>query len=149
MKRIVSAALAVAIGFGSVATVTSTASADWKGPKGGNWGQPGGNWGKPGNWHGYKPYPQPYPYPYRYNNNGWNAGAGFAVGALLGLGIGAIATAPRNYGPTYYAQPVEPYPYVTVSQAHVRWCLSQYRSYNPATNTYTGYDGYQHVCVGP
>ena len=82
-------------------------------------------------------------------NNGWNAGAGFAVGALLGLGIGAIATAPRSYGPTYYAQPAAPYPYVTVSQAHVRWCLSQYRSYNPATNTYTGYDGYQHDCAGP
>lgn len=33
--------------------------------------------------------------------------------------------------------------------AHVNWCLARYRSYNPATNTFTGYDGLRHDCVSP
>jgi hypothetical protein len=33
--------------------------------------------------------------------------------------------------------------------AHVRWCLARYRSYNPATNLYIGYDGYGHRCLSP
>ena len=37
----------------------------------------------------------------------------------------------------------------TDTEAHVEWCLDRYRSYNPATNTYTGYDGLQHICRGP
>jgi BA14K-like protein len=32
---------------------------------------------------------------------------------------------------------------------HVQWCLNRYRSYNPQTDTYTGYDGYQHRCNSP
>lgn len=32
---------------------------------------------------------------------------------------------------------------------HVRWCLNRYRSYSPATNTYIGYDGFEHRCVSP
>lgn len=32
---------------------------------------------------------------------------------------------------------------------HVRWCLERYRSYNPRTNRYVGYDGYFHVCRSP
>ena len=35
------------------------------------------------------------------------------------------------------------------TEAHIEWCLDRYRSYNPATNTFTGYDGYQHECRGP
>ena len=29
---------------------------------------------------------------------------------------------------------------------HVRACMSRYRSYNPRTGTYTGYDGLQYPC---
>ncbi|MBN8916808.1 MAG: BA14K family protein [Rhizobiales bacterium] len=28
----------------------------------------------------------------------------------------------------------------------VAYCAQQFRSYNPATGTYTGYDGLQHPC---
>jgi len=32
---------------------------------------------------------------------------------------------------------------------HVRWCLNRYRSYRPRTDTYRGYDGYDHRCRSP
>lgn len=33
--------------------------------------------------------------------------------------------------------------------AHVRWCLNRYASYNPATNTFLSYDGYYKRCISP
>ena len=33
--------------------------------------------------------------------------------------------------------------------AHVNWCLNRYRSYNPRTDTFRGYDGYDHRCISP
>lgn len=32
---------------------------------------------------------------------------------------------------------------------HDRWCLARYRSYNPATNRYLGYDGTYKRCNSP
>lgn len=43
-----------------------------------------------------------------------------------------IAPAPTNYG-----------------RAHVRWCLDRYRSYNPRTDRFLGYDGHYHRCRSP
>jgi hypothetical protein len=152
MKKLASAALAVMIGVAPLAA--TTASADWNGgPKG----------------HVY--YPQKKPQPYqpqvqRNNGGGWKpgTGVGFAAGALVGVGIGVLATRPP--APVYYAPPPVYYPppapvyydapqppppvyYSGWTEAHVEWCLSQYRSYNPATNTYPGYDGYTYECFGP
>lgn len=33
--------------------------------------------------------------------------------------------------------------------AHVSWCLSRYRSYNPATNRFLSYGGVYKVCHSP
>jgi hypothetical protein len=33
--------------------------------------------------------------------------------------------------------------------AHARWCMSRYASYNPRTNTFLAYDGYYKRCVSP
>jgi hypothetical protein len=33
--------------------------------------------------------------------------------------------------------------------SHVAWCEARYRSYNPATDQYLGYDGYYHYCNSP
>ncbi len=30
--------------------------------------------------------------------------------------------------------------------AHISRCLSRYRTYDPGTDTYIGYDGYEHRC---
>ncbi len=55
----------------------------------------------------------------------------------IGVGIGSF------YG-GYWGVPV----YDTYD-AHVEWCLRRYRSYNPATDAYLGYDGYYHRCISP
>jgi hypothetical protein len=52
---------------------------------------------------------------------------GFAAGAILG---GAIAGATANY-----------------SGGHVERCAARYRSYDPSSDTYLGYDGYRHQCT--
>lgn len=33
--------------------------------------------------------------------------------------------------------------------SHVEWCLNRYRSYDPSSDTFLGYDGYRHQCRGP
>jgi len=50
---------------------------------------------------------------------------------------------PPRYRPRY--RPAPRYNY----RAHVRWCLNRYRSYNPRTDQYLGYDGYYHFCRSP
>lgn len=86
---------------------------------------------------------------------------GLAAGALIG---GAIASDP---GPRYYVEPpVEYYPappprvvYTRPAPVYVagslqpwtpswyRYCENTYRSFNPRSGTYTGYDGQQHFCA--
>ena len=73
----------------------------------------------------------------RHHHSNVGAGiAGFAAGAILG---GALAS--HSYGPDYYAY--QPPPYYRRS---VRWCMRHYRSYDPRSRTYLGYDGYRHNC---
>jgi hypothetical protein len=124
MKRLTSVALAGVLAVATVATTLGSADAGWRG-------------------RGYY--------------GGGCVGCGFAAGAVTGLALGAIATAPYRpyyrpyyYGaPAYYA-PVAPRYYPAYAgNAHVDWCLANYRSYNPGTNTFIGYDGYAHICVGP
>ena len=74
---------------------------------------------------------------YHHHGWGWGAGAaGFAAGAILG---GALAR-PYYYGPPAYAY--EPYP----GDDAVAYCESRFRSYDPASGTYMGYDGRRHPC---
>lgn len=93
-----------------------------------------------------------------------------AIGAgALGLALGATLLAPRNvyYDDGYYdydAPPPRayyrervyvdgPYPppprpvrvYET-RRGHVERCLARYRSYDPRTDTFMGYDGRPHYC---
>ena len=85
---------------------------------------------------------------------GWRGGGG---GAAVGLGIagaligGAIIGATQapygyyGYGPGYYAPPyVSPAPYVAGDA--VSYCAQRFRSYDPYSGTYVGYDGFRHPC---
>ena len=68
-----------------------------------------------------------------------------------------------HYGGYYYANPwwvapgfglsvtvpVHPAPPIHASSAHVEWCLGRFRSYDVASDTYLGYDGYRHRCNSP
>ena len=139
MKATATILLAVILGLTSV----TTASAGWK--------------QRPGP-HYQKQYNHKHGKPHRpgKKNKGWEPGPGaaLAAGAILGLGIAAIL-APRNqpsvgtphYGPKpkYKRAPH----YGSQWQAHVAYCKSKYRSYNPATDQYLGYDGYYHFCKAP
>ena len=60
--------------------------------------------------------------------------AGFAAGALIG---GAL---PRTYAPGYA------YGGAVVEDDSIAYCQSRYRSYDPASGTYLGYDGRRHPC---
>ena len=79
---------------------------------------------------------------------GWGLGAGLLGGAIVG---GALA-APYYYGEPYYYSYGEPYYYgpgyypAPGNGGDAAYCASRYRSYDPATGTYLGYDGVRHPC---
>ncbi len=148
MNRIAAAVLAAIVGITPVVAASSSAEAkDWR--------------------QSYK-NGRPMPPPHYNNGTNWNGvGAGLAAGAALGLGAGLLLNrpppppppvyyAPRRPpvvyyapAPAYYPPPPPPVYGRGWTEAHIEWCLDRYRSYNPATNTFTGYDGYQHECRGP
>jgi BA14K-like protein len=85
---------------------------------------------------------------------GYGVGAGVAAvatGALIG---GAIASQNQGYYPaqTYpvYSDPGYGYgdaaPAVYNNGDSVAYCEQTYRSYDPASGTYLGYDGFRHTC---
>lgn len=78
-------------------------------------------------------------------------GAGIVAGALLGAGIAAsrpyYGPGPYYYyGPGYYAPPPVVYAPAPVYDDPVAYCMRRYRSYDPVSGTYLGYDGYRHPC---
>jgi hypothetical protein len=146
MNRIATALLAAVIGATPILATATSAFAD--------------------NRPSYKNGKRVYNQNYNTTPNWAGVGAGFAAGAALGVGAGLLINRPppppRAYyapppvvyypapAPAYYPPPPPPAYYDRGwTEAHIEWCLDRYRSYNPATNTFTGYDGYQHVCRGP
>jgi BA14K-like protein len=87
--------------------------------------------------------------------------AGFAAGAVIG---GALASQPRPYGYGYgdgaygepgYYEPAYGAPAGYGGPAYgaapgggddEAYCQSRYRSYDPASGTFLGYDGQRHPC---
>ena len=95
-----------------------------------------------------------------YRGGGFRGGRGFGIGAGLLLG-GAFAAAAVNngyYGPGYgygyapgYAYQPDYYAQEDVEPGYaggdaVAYCSQRYRSYNPNTGTYRGYDGNNYAC---
>jgi hypothetical protein len=82
---------------------------------------------------------------------GWHRGwrgrgwIGPAAGVAAGLAIGSALAAPQYYGPgyggAYVAGPPGP-----AGDPEVAYCSQRFRSYDPASGTYLGYDGYRHPC---
>ena len=80
-------------------------------------------------------YGRPYGYYRRDRGNAAAAGiAGLAAGALIG---GAIASQQAQAAAPTYAVP---------DQNAVAYCAQRYRSYDPASGTYLGYDGVRRSC---
>ncbi len=77
---------------------------------------------------------------------GWGGpAAGFVAGAIIG---GALASRPYYGYPAYgypvYEEPV--YGYAAPADDAIAYCQSRYRSYDPASGTFLGYDGLRHPC---
>lgn len=92
----------------------------------------------------------------RWRHRGWHGGgvgAGLATGLLLG---GIIGASPYYYGgpPAYYGPPVyyrpryyaPAYGYRYGGRDWLDYCFSRYRSFDPRSGTYMGYDGRRHYC---
>lgn len=91
--------------------------------------------GRPYGFHRGLSYRHGYGYGHR---RGIGAGvAGFAAGAVLGSSLA------HGYGGPGYAYNTAPATGVGNAEAS---CAQRFRSYNPSTGTYTGYDGRQHRC---
>ncbi|WP_245926701.1 BA14K family protein [Breoghania corrubedonensis] len=48
-----------------------------------------------------------------------------------------------------HRRPPPPPAYYRGRRGHVDWCLRRYRSYNPRTDMFMGYDGRHHRCRSP
>jgi hypothetical protein len=104
----------------------------------------------------------------RYSGGGWNGGyrggyyrrggGGFIPGAVAGAVIGgALANSSGYYDPYYgssygyyddggydeSAVAVAPAP---AGDDSVAYCMQTYKSYDPGSGTYLGYDGQRHPC---
>ena len=75
---------------------------------------------------------------YRRGGNGGAVAAGVIGGLALGAMMGAAASAPPpayGYAPGYSG-----------GGDWIAYCSSKYRSFDPASGTYLGYDGLRHPC---
>lgn len=127
---------------GAVARPGLGTAPSFSGGGGRNFAAAGSNWqGGGGNWNGV----------WRHHHRGgfW---PGFAAGAAIG-GLGSYA----YYGGGYYNDPYyygddsyydEPSVAVVPDSGgdSAGYCAQRYRSYDPASGTYLGYDGLRHPC---
>ena len=80
-------------------------------------------------------------------------GAGLVFGLAAGAILGSALTAPRySYahppGYYYYQAPPKVY-YRSGNDDWFYYCTRRYKSFNPHTGMYKGYDGYWHYCRLP
>lgn len=112
----------------------------WQGNSG--WQGNRGWQGNPGRRSGPGWQRAPYAYGPGYRNCGWggcnnnNNGGAVAAGVIGGLMLGAAAAAAANSasGPA------------RSGNDWVAYCSSKYRSFDPSSGTYLGYDGRRHPC---
>jgi hypothetical protein len=91
-------------------------------------GRPGGI--GPGGWYGG-----------RWNGGYWRPGYGLAAGAIVGGALGAGYGYDGYYGPDYYGYPNDGY-----GADAIAYCSQRFKSYDPSSGTYLGYDGVRHPC---
>jgi hypothetical protein len=92
---------------------------------------------------------------------GWGGvGAGLVAGAIIGGAVAASQPYGYDYGYDYspgyynygYAPGYSSYGYApggyveSAPGGDVAYCAQRFRSYDPASGTYLGYDGYRHPC---
>jgi hypothetical protein len=97
------------------------------------WRNQGGRW-RGGDW--------------RYRRHYGGFGLGFATGALLGSAPYWGSWGPYAYDDYAYYDDGYGYDggYVTAASGDVQYCMQRFKSYDPASGTYLGYDGVRHPC---
>jgi BA14K-like protein len=89
-----------------------------------------------------------------YRGGGFGGG-GLAAGIIGSVVMGGIIASQRPYYSGYYGYPgyYGSYGYSApyyggygYGGSGVAYCMSRFKSYNPASGTYLGYDGYRHAC---
>lgn len=84
-------------------------------------------------------------------HGGWRGGVGWGIGAgvIGGMILGGMLASPYYggyYGPGPYPYAYYPGPAYDVPGDAVAYCTQRFRSYDPRSGTYLGYDGYRHPC---
>lgn len=91
---------------------------------------------------------------------GWHHGFGWGGAVAAGVIGGAVAAATSplwapgyyDYYPGYGLYDYAPGPYVTTAPViapaggNIAYCEARFRSYNPQTGMYLGFDGHYHPC---
>lgn len=161
MNRFYKTAILGFAAFAAVAAPISTASADsWRGNSGWNNDRHGGWNGGRHHWNRPRPhYDRPRK---RDRSDAIAAGViGLAAGAIIAGALAqpstpTYAAPPRVYYPPQPAYNTYPSAPATVkyrggaqpwSKAWYNYCSQKFRSFNPKTGTYRGYDGADHFCV--
>jgi hypothetical protein len=95
----------------------------------------------PGRVYGRPYYGRPYYGGNYYYRRGYGGYGGAAAAGVAGLAAGALI------GGAIASQQVQPAPtYVVPGDGAVVYCAQRYRSYDPASGTFLGYDGLRHPC---
>jgi hypothetical protein len=93
----------------------------------------------------------------QWRRGGWRRGGGSWIGpaivggAIIGGAIAATRPYGYGYGPSYYddyayAPGVVYAPAPTYGYRDAAYCARRFRSWDPASGTYMGYDGLRHPC---
>lgn len=111
----------------------------------GNWQGGSGNWSGR-HWHGGHGHGR------HWRHRGGGFWPGFAAGAAIG-GLGSYASYGSGYGyyddPYYYGSYYDEPSVAVVPDSggdSAAYCAQRYKSYDPASGTYLGYDGRRHPC---
>ena len=80
-----------------------------------------------------------------WGGRGWGYG-GFAAGAIVGGALASRYYYPPAYYDSYYYYPPPPPPPAYYGGDDVGYCMSRFRSYDPRSGTYMGFDGRRHPC---
>ena len=81
---------------------------------------------------------------YRGYRGGWGWGGGVAAGVATGALLGSALAAQPYYAPGPYYD--GGYVVAGPVASEVEYCMRRFRSYDPRSGTYLGYDGLRHPC---
>ncbi|MDD1535895.1 MULTISPECIES: BA14K family protein [unclassified Bradyrhizobium] len=121
---------------------TGGAARNFAAANGGTWQNRGGSWSGGSHWSGGR---------HHHHHRRGGFWPGFAAGAAIG-GLGSYAYYGSNYG--YYSDPYYYDSYYDEPTVAVvpgggdssAYCAQRFKSYDPASGTYLGYDGRRHPC---